>query len=36
MLKETFDIFFTEDGEILFDENRMDIERAYETRIRRY
>jgi len=33
MLKETFDIFFTEDGEILFDENRMDIERAHETEL---
>jgi hypothetical protein len=33
MLKESFDMFFTEDGEILFDENRMDIERAYETEL---
>ena len=31
MLNETFDLFFTEDGEILFDEDKRDIERAYES-----
>jgi len=31
MLRDKFDLFFTEDGEILFDENSRDILRAYES-----
>ncbi len=31
MLRDKFDLFFTEDGELLFDDNKKDILKAYES-----